>query len=209
MEPNSLQWLFATPIIEFNLSSYVNVSITNALLKMQASKNSAVHGIRAANNPADIPEAAPLYQVFQRCVNEYSQKLGMRSNRIVSSWVNILHAGGSVDSHRHHDSIVSGAYYPHVHPNSAPLVFVSPLDGYRMMDMGPQFVTSTAYANNTHRVLAETGKLVLFPSWLQHYVPPNASELRITLSFNTQFDTVKGPPPHWAAHRQGEDEHRM
>ncbi len=46
MEPNSLQWLFATPIIEFNLSSYVDVSITNALLKMQASKNSAVHGIR-------------------------------------------------------------------------------------------------------------------------------------------------------------------
>ena len=209
MEPNSLQWLFATPIIEFNLSSYVNVSITNALLKMQASKNSAVHGIRAANNPADIPEAAPLYQVFQQCVNEYSQKLGMRSNRIVSSWVNILHAGGSVDSHRHHDSIVSGAYYPYVSPNSAPLVFVSPLDGYRMMDKGPQFVTSTAYANNTYRVLAETGKLVLFPSWLQHYVPPNASELRITLSFNTQFDTVKGPPPHWAAHRQGEDEHRM
>ena len=209
MEPNSLQWLFATPIIEFNLSSYVNVSITNALLKMQASKNSAVHGIRAANNPADIPEAAPLYQVFQRCVNEYSQKLGMRSNRIVSSWVNILHAGGSVDSHRHHDSIVSGAYYPYVSPNSAPLVFVSPLDGYRMMDSQPRVDGRNPYAENAHRVLAETGKLVLFPSWLQHYVPPNASELRITLSFNTQFDTVKGPPPHWAAHRQGEDEHRM
>jgi uncharacterized protein (TIGR02466 family) len=173
--------------MEFDLSPFVNSTITNALLGMQASTNTAVRGIRGAKNPADLPELGPLYQVFQQCVNEYSRQLGLRTNRIAASWVNILHTSGAVDIHRHHDSIVSGAYYPHVLPNSAPLIFVSPLDGYRMMD-STRFATYTPYSENAHHVESKTGKLVLFPSWLQHYVPANASELRITLSFNTQFE---------------------
>ena len=184
---DTMQWLFPTPIMEFDLSPFVNSTITNALLNVQSSTNSAVRGIRGAGNPADLPELAPLYQVFQQCVNEYTRKLGLKSNRITSSWVNILHTGGAVDVHRHHGSIVSGAFYPHVHPNSAPLIFVSPLDGYRMMD-SQKFATQTKYAENIHLVSSATGKLVLFPSWLQHYVPPNDSELRITVSFNTQFE---------------------
>jgi uncharacterized protein (TIGR02466 family) len=187
METNKLQWLFATPIMEFNLLPFMNPAITDALLQMQASKNSAVRGVRGAQNPAELPELAVIYQVFQQCVNEYSRQLGLRPNRITSSWMNILSKGGAVDIHRHHDSIVSGAFYPHVAPNSAQLIFVSPLDGYRMMD-STRFVTSTSYSENAHHVSSETGKLVLFPSWLQHYVPPNESELRITLSFNTQFE---------------------
>ena len=187
MESNTMQWLFPTPIMEFDLSPFANPTVTNALVNMQASTNSAVRGIRGAVNPAHLPELATLYQVFQQCVNEYSRQLGLRPNRIDSSWVNILHVGGAVDIHRHHNSIVSGAYYPHVHPDSAPLIFVSPLDGYRMMD-SQKFATHTKYAENTHHVSSATGKLVLFPSWLQHYVPPNTSELRITVSFNTQFE---------------------
>lgn len=187
MESHTMQWIFPTPIMEFNLSPFTNAQITEALTSTRASKNSAVRGIRSATNPADLPALAPLYQVFQQCVNEYSRQLGLRPNRIVSSWVNILSVGGSVDIHRHHGSIVSGAFYPQVQPNSAPLIFVSPLDGYRMMD-SQKFVTHTPYAENAHHVSSETGKLVLFPSWLQHYVPPNNSELRITLSFNTQFE---------------------
>lgn len=188
MEPNTMQWLFATPVMEFDLSPFVNPTITNALVNMRASTNSAVHGIRGATNPAHLPELAPLYQVFQQCVNEYSRQLGLRPNRIAASWVNILRAGGAVDIHRHHGSIVSGAFYPQVQPNSAPLIFVSPLDGYRMMD-SQNFATHTKYAENAHHVSSETGKLVLFPSWLQHYVPSNTSELRITLSFNTYFES--------------------
>lgn len=187
METNKLQWLFATPIMEFNLSPFVNPTITYVLLQMRSSKNSAVRGVRGAQNPAELPELAVLYQMFQQCVNEYSRQLGLRPNRITSSWMNILSRGGAVDIHRHHDSIVSGAFYPHVEPHSAPLIFISPLDGYRMMD-STRFTTPTPYGENAHHVSSETGKLVLFPSWLQHYVPPNESELRITLSFNTQFE---------------------
>ena len=187
MESHAVQWLFATPIMEFNLLPLVNPAITKVLLEMPASKNGAVRGVRGAHNPAELPELAPLYQAFQQCVHEYSRHLGLAPNRIAASWMNILYREGAVDIHRHHDSIVSGAFYPHVDPDSAPLVFVSPLDGYRMMD-STRFATPTIYGENAHLVSSTTGKLVLFPSWLQHYVPTNGSALRVTLSFNTQFE---------------------
>lgn len=187
MQTNKMQWLFSTPVMEFNLAHLTNHVVVQTLMNMQASTNNAVRGIRGARNPAELPELAALYVAFQHCIDTYSQELGLAANRIASSWMNILHKGGSVDIHRHHDSIISGAFYPHVHPNSASLIFVSPLDGYRMMD-STRFTTYTSsYVSNAHLVSSETGKLVLFPSWLQHYVPQNESELRITLSFNTQF----------------------
>jgi ectoine hydroxylase-related dioxygenase (phytanoyl-CoA dioxygenase family) len=33
----------------------------------------------------------------------------------------------------------------------------------------------------------ETGKLLLFPSWLEHSTDQNKTENRITLSFNTTY----------------------
>lgn len=187
MQANKMQWLFSTPIMEFNLAHLTNYQIVQILMSMQPSTNSAVRGIRGAKNPIELPELRSLYDGFQQCVDVYSQELGLAPNRITSSWMNILHKGGSVDIHRHHDSIVSGAFYPHVNVNSSNLIFLSPLDGYRMMDSSRFSSHASSYAGNAHHVSAETGKLVLFPSWLQHYVPQNDSDLRITLSFNTQF----------------------
>lgn len=187
MQSKPMQWVFATPIMEFNLAHLTDHTIVHALMDMQASRNNAVRGVRGAGNPADLPQLATLYGAFQQCIDTYSRELGLAPNRIASSWMNILRKGGSVDIHRHHDSIVSGAFYPHVNPQSSSLIFVSPLDGYRMMDSTRFASHASSYVSNAHLVSAETGKLVLFPSWLQHYVPPNDSELRITLSFNTQF----------------------
>jgi len=189
METNKVRWLFPTPIMEFNLAHLTNSTVVDALMNMQPSYNNAVRGIRGARNPMELPELAPLYTAFQECVDVYSQEIGLVPNRVGSSWMNILRKGGSVDAHRHHESVVSGAFYPHVYPNSANLIFISPLDSYRMMDSVRQRFTgrNSPYINNAHHVSAETGKLVLFPSWLQHYVPQNESELRITISFNTQF----------------------
>jgi uncharacterized protein (TIGR02466 family) len=186
MEYSKFKLLFSTPIMEFNLASSINPAIIKVLTEMEGSTNNAVHGVRGSQDPSRLPELKSLYAIFQECVNLYCQELGLTPNRIESSWVNILYKGGAVDIHRHHNSIVSGAFYPHVNSNSSSLVFVSPLDGYRMMDSS-RFVRNTEYAGNIHVVPTETGKLVLFPSWLQHYVPPNNSDLRITLSFNTQF----------------------
>lgn len=187
MEKKNIQWLFSTPVQEYNLSEYLTEDVARVLQSIQRSSNDLVDGIRGEENPQNIPECAELYKVFQKCVDEYSTSIGIRTSYICESWMNILTKGGSVGVHRHYNSVISAAFYPYVEPNSANLVFVSPLEAFRSMDAHASNSNFGKYTSNVCAMEPYTGKLVLFPSWLQHYVPPNKSNLRVTLSFNTRF----------------------
>lgn len=187
MNKKDINWLFATPVQQYNLSEYLTDEVAVVLQKMGRSDNTLVDGIRGNKDPKNIPECKKLYEVFQDCVDDYSKNIGIRTSYISDSWMNILTKGGSVGVHRHYDSVISAAFYPYVEPNSANLIFVSPLEGFRMIDAHASNSDFGKYTSNVFAVEPKTGMLVLFPSWIQHYVPTNKSNLRVTLSFNTKF----------------------
>ena len=60
---------------------------------------------------------------------------------------------------------MSGAYYPYVDKESAPLCF----------EFSEKKIVKTS----------RTGHLLIFPSWANHWTDKNLSEKRITVSFNT------------------------
>lgn len=185
-----MYWLFSTPIGVYNLSHMLTNDIHVSLQNIGYSKNDLVNGIRGDTDPSKLPELKTLYDEFQRFVNMYSDEIGIQRTYIYESWMNILTIHGSVDVHRHYASVISAAFYPYVEKGSSPITFVSSIEGFRMLDV--QHTVQNApgtYTSNTQSVEANTGQLVLFPGWLQHYVPPNKSNLRITLSFNTRFNT--------------------
>ena len=68
-------------------------------------------------------------------------------------------------SHDHVPSIWSWVYYVNTPKGSSPLIFT----------------------RSGKKVKAEAGKLVLFPSSVYHYVPPNKCKDRIALSANVTF----------------------
>jgi len=187
MNPEALEWLFPTPIAVYDLTECVTDEIDNALQKISYTTNSLVEGIRGTQDPSKIPQLKKLYEKFQECIDSYSKEIGIKRSYISESWMNILSVNGSVGVHRHYDSVISGAYYPYVDDGSAPIAFISSTEGFRMIDI--QYCTddNKLYTANVHTIVSKTGKLVLFPSWLQHYVPTNKTEMRITLSFNTKF----------------------
>lgn len=84
--------------------------------------------------------------------------------------------------HNHRLSIISGAFYIYADKDAAPITFANPLMAHKMHE--PAIGGSTDYDVEFLNVPAETGKLVLFPSWLEHYVGYNNSDMRVTLSFN-------------------------
>lgn len=188
MKNEQIEWLFPTPIVEYDLSEYLTADVAKALQRTSKATNGLVDGIRAEEDPSTIPECRELYKAFQNCVDRYSAILGINKSSIFESWMNVLMKGGSVAVHRHYGSIISAAFYPYVEDNSANLIFVNPLDGFRMMDVNEECLTCHGkYSSNIKAVEPKTGKIVLFPSWIQHYVPPNKSNLRVTLSFNTRI----------------------
>ena len=196
MKVDEIKWLFPTPILEFNLQEYLTPEISKSLINMGKTDNGLVTGIRGDTDPKKLPQCKGLYEIFQECVDDYSTQIGIKTSFVFESWMNILTKGGSVGVHRHYDSVISAAFYPYVESGSADLVFISPVEGFRMMDVNAGVNVNATnsnengkYSSNVDTISPATGKLVLFPSWIQHYVPPNKSNLRVTLSFNTRFST--------------------
>ena len=93
-----------------------------------------------------------------------------------------IYKNGSVNAHRHERSVISGAYYPKCEDESAPLIFESPLQPYQM---NMNNIRQGPYNQYFLDFNPQPGLLVLFPSWLRHSVPPNRSDKRYTISFNT------------------------
>ena len=93
-----------------------------------------------------------------------SQFLGFPNNEY---WFNIASPGESTGVHNHKDeSTVSGVYYLQVPPDSSDLYF-RPMDAIEFS------------------IKAVVGRMILFPSHLDHYVSENRSnEPRISLAFN-------------------------
>ena len=188
MTKKVVNWLFQVPVGIYDLSYLVTEDINKTLQGIGYTENDLVDGIRGNQDPSKMPELKHLYTEFQKYVDDYSAEIGIQTSYIYESWMNILTMNGSVGVHRHYESVISAAYYPYVDEGSAPIVFVSATEGYRMLDV--QHTAPNApgkYTSNVERVEAKTGQLVLFPGWLQHYVPPNKTNLRITLSFNAKY----------------------
>jgi len=124
-------------------------------------------------------------QRIQDCVDDYARKICVEKLVIANNWFNIMHKGQAVQRHNHRLSIVSGALYLDVAPNSAGLKFHSPIQQYKMMEVlgGTGGHSSPDWEDMPCR----NGLLILFPSWLEHSTDPNQSDYRMVLSFNTGY----------------------
>lgn len=116
----------------------------------------------------------------------------------VSAWAAICRAGSYHAPHSHPDSAWSGVYYVDPgadtpdRPLSGVLEFLDPRAGVEAVT-----APGDPYGE-PFRVHPEAGLLVIFPSWLYHWVHPYAGATpRIAVSFNASPEraAVKASPP--------------
>jgi len=117
----------------------------------------------------------------------FYKKLNVNPNvtiDITQSWFNYNRKGNTHHIHNHRNSIISGIMY--LQGTSGTTVFKRPndLSFVNLFDFDIQL--ENEYNNREFYMLPQVGKLILFPSMLEHYVTENKNnETRITLSFNT------------------------
>ena len=134
-------------------------------------------------------KTADLFRNIMRCVYETFVDLGFNAEEyepvIHVAWININRKHQFMRHHNHIKSVFSGVYYIKVPKNSGDLEFNSPVADHKYV-IDSQWIKEFNFFNsNTWKVPAEEGKLVIFPSWLVHFVQPNLSdEDRISLSFD-------------------------
>lgn len=124
---------------------------------------------------------------IQDDIKKVCSEWGITDNLVVGNcWYNINTSKNYNHPHTHPGSILSGVIYLQCPLNCSPIVFTN-----------PNHLLISSYINNlfefTHgpnlsfqyTKFPKVGDLVLFPSWVEHYVPMSDYEgERITLSFN-------------------------
>ena len=85
---------------------------------------------------------------------------------LVDSWFAHYNKGAYTDNHAHYPQLWSFVYFVKSPPDSAPLVFTT---------------SQTA-------ITAEQNRVVIFPSWVYHFVPDNNANNRIIFSGNIGVD---------------------
>ena len=136
------------------------------------------------------PRLVSLKARFQGCVDIWAETAGCEPVVITNSWVNRLGNGDRVERHRHELSVVSAAFYLDAGDNSVGLTLESPLEGVKMFE---HTVKVNFYNQNLATFPCRKGQLILFPSWVAHSTGVNASDKRITLSFNTTYIKWQDP----------------
>ena len=98
-------------------------------------------------------------------------------------WGNINPKGGFNFTHVHPSGWMSGVYYIQLPEKNNEIVFQDPRSA-RMMDFQRSSLVKDEYFSHYPKV----GELLLFPSWLPHFVSPNTSDQnRISISFNVEL----------------------
>lgn len=101
--------------------------------------------------------------------------------RIHTSWLTLSKKGEYAQQHKHGCYDISGCYYYAANEDSGSLFFVPPV---RMSGVSWAFDSVPEMMS----VRPKVGRLIMFPSWLEHGTSPNANdEDRISLAFNIEF----------------------
>jgi uncharacterized protein (TIGR02466 family) len=137
-----------------------------------------------------------IYDTLTNKILEYSKnvfdKLELKydSFKITDMWSNVLKPGETHRPHTHSNNMLSGVYYVDAVETSG-IVFTDPRPqaGVIQPDVNKQILDNA----NIVKYDSATNRMILFPSWLQHYVPVNeTNKNRISIAFNIMFKGLIG-----------------
>ena len=192
--------MFPTPILKFRLDKHQEHKETYVpkVLEFFNSRtgNPSHFETRQENSYLLMSEDSGLdimdKQLDNMCV-QYTNDLS--NNKVPSfnreSWFGVHTSKMHIQSHAHYGALFSGVYYLQFNPKyDYPTTFTSPIqneienwDGGRFEPDNEHTIPSTF----PNYLKIQEGDVILFPSWLTHYVPysKEGGKERITFVFNT------------------------
>ena len=104
---------------------------------------------------------------------------------ITGMWGNILKTGETHPPHTHSNNFLSGVFYLESDAETG-IIFSDPRPAADVLV--PRKKTKTNENSNLLSYISKQNRLIIFPSWLVHWVPINKSKRdRISISFNIQI----------------------
>ena len=130
-----------------------------------------------------------------RAYLEQTLKLPPRQIEVEHAWINIFEPGAQENHHSHDGSLLSCSYYVEAPEDCGCIVFPDPIGARRSYR---EFTRTSGQEMLNRREIAvepRPGMLVMFESWMPHYIQCNKSDqVRISIAIN-----LKGFPDTTAA----------
>ncbi len=188
-----VEYFFPTPIyfsiiknldpVQQEVSNYVSTLIDNT--KLANPWGDTVQTTFKYGNYEHILTNTPLLleEITNHC-KEFLARLNYShlNIRVRESWCNLGGENSFQHYHLHGDSDISGVYYHQTSGNDGDIVFRNP-------SLVNRFHKLTYNIDNSVNYKPEVGKIILFPSFLEHAVYSNhTTNRRISVSFNIALD---------------------
>ena len=137
------------------------------------------------------PVLQPLFENISKSLYQLQLNLGFKAdlNHIIDqAWINVNGRTNANRAHKHTGGMFSGVYYVKYPKNSGEIEFTNPIQDHPHVIQDWMLDSFNAVTSMTWKVTPEEGKLLVFPSWLIHYVYPSQSdENRISIAFNSKI----------------------
>ena len=105
--------------------------------------------------------------------------------KYLNAWINISGNKDFNRLHNHQQSIISGVVYIRVPDNSGNIIFENPNLAIEYVHPTEELTSLNNYNSPEWFIKSIAGEILMFPSYLRHYVQENKSNKdRISLSFN-------------------------
>lgn len=175
--------IFECETFDLNAPAW-RAQIAQAVAECEARSEKAQH--QTDDRLHERPELASLMDFFRRAAAEYMEALKYSHAlelRLQCCWATVLMRADRFEMHQHANSFLSGAFYLDIDETAKPLLFRDPRPQNRMFDIPVE--EELRINRRYYAVGPNNGRLILFPSWLEHRVRPSMSDYpRISLSFN-------------------------
>lgn len=200
IERTKYEKLFSTPLLRYRVEDHQTLNAS--LLAEGARLRSRSEGVEKSNRggwhsegnlfDSDVDCIARLRVIAEHSVMEATRQIGAKSDPSefklkLFAWMNANPPGGFNAPHTHPGAHWSGVYYvsqPEVEAGTSGMIeFLDPrtdLPNWRLLN-------ASAFRAKT-KIRPEAGELILFPSYLVHWVYPNEThEERVSIAFNATF----------------------
>ena len=141
------------------------------------------------------------YEHFTKCVLSFTAEILDKMSyvydgfRVTDMWSNVLKPGETHKPHTHANNLLSGVYYPYAEKTSG-IIFMDPRPQASVIK--PNMKEILMDNCDVYEYDSNTNKIIVFPSWLQHFVPINNSKTdRVSIAWNIQITGKVGKSEHF------------
>ena len=153
-------------------------------------------------NLHEHPKYKPLGKKVLELSKEYIEDLKFEfdDHYITGMWSNILKPGEFHSPHTHSNNLVSGVFYLQTNEDSPAITFLDPRPQSSVLQ--PQAKEYNIFNSTMFFYPAKVNRMILFPSWLEHYVPQNDTKFsRVSIAFNVMLKGQVGRPDNFQTNK--------